>query len=161
MQTLQCQGDSHNNRPLPVPRSLCQQNHGWRKLDLPWEQFLCLSLPHLPSSLSLTRETREVPPSVKTVQSLLLAQAQEALTTQLALSSSSGRCCYGNSRKAGSSEGSKEGRMERRCVDAATASRHTETLKVVPADLLASPALWPLPISVPHPREPALPSTLP
>lgn len=151
----------HNNRTLPVPRSLCQQNHSWRKLDLPWEQFLCLSSPHLPSSLCLTRGTREVPPSVKTVQSPLLAQAQEALTTPLALSSSSGRCCYGNSGKAGSSEGSKEGRMERPCVDAATPSRRTETLRVVPADLLASPALWPLPISVPYPREPALPSTLP
>lgn len=58
-----------------------------------------------PSSLSLTRETPEVPPSVRTVRSPLLTQAQEDLTAQLALSSSSGRCCHGNRGKASSSEG--------------------------------------------------------
>lgn len=103
----------------------------------PGSSFVLIPI-HLPSSLSLTRE---VPPSVGTAQSPLLTQAQEALTAQLALSSSSGRCYHGNSGKACSSEGSKEGRMERPCVDAATPSRRTETLEVAPADLLASPAL--------------------
>lgn len=46
--------------------------------DMPWEQLSCLSLSQLPSSFSLRTETPEVPSSVGTVQSPLLAQAQEA-----------------------------------------------------------------------------------
>lgn len=142
--------------PPRVPATKARGN-----LDMSWEQFLCLSLSHLLSSLSLRRENPEVPSSVGTVQSPLLAQAQEALTTQLALSSTSGRCCHGNSRKAGSSEGSEEGRMERPCVNIATPSGHTETLPAAPADLLASSALHLIPISVPWPQKARLPSTLP
>lgn len=143
-------------RPPRVPASKAGGN-----LNVPWQQFLCLSLSHLLSSLSLRRETPEVPSSVGTVQSPFFAQAQEVLTTQLALSSTSGRCCHGNSRKAGSSEGSEEERMERPCMDIATPSWHTETLTVAPADLLASSALQPVPISVPWPQKARLPSTLP
>lgn len=57
-------------RALQAPRSPHQQSTSWRDLSWPWEQFSCVPLFYLPSSLSLTRETLGVPPSVGTAQSL-------------------------------------------------------------------------------------------